>query len=806
MSLRKSAVLSLLALMVVGLILITPLQPAPLSDERLVNRDSASVLAPSPSPSPDPIEALITPGLSPIPPASVPASSGVQRSCALSGVVFRPDGHPAAGSSLRYILEHNGRQARLSGESGFTGAGLIDHVVADGNGRFLFDELPQGRIVVTADHESGMAVKRFHISASRPVQEATLILAGGESLGGAVVTRDGVRISRARIVPLENKGNKNFRYECEARAVFSDDDGRFRLQHLTPGAWTLHVSAPDFGAAITDEIPTGTETARIVLGAGIELECHVILATSQTPLRDILVSLAHRGREVDAYTARSNVDGVAYFSPVGKGSYVIHISDEQYVLYSTPELVEIDPARRHQPITLLLTEGCQIRGRVLDGNTAEGIPNVVVRCRNESKEIFYSNITGANGDYNITGLPAGTYRVSPSDRIPAYPQDPVEPIEAVISIRAGQILEGVDLVLTPGAPLGGVVLDSSGLPVGDATVRARNVEGTQVMAEYYTAADGRFAFGDYGDGEAVNLSAEKMSAKSGLKGPFLAGAPGSDSIEIHLILECSGLIAGRVVDARGVPVACQVQAFAEEAELQFPVLPVFGRTDFQGNFVLAGVCPGTYTLVMVPPGNSAQHGEIVRLAPQEQLTNLKLVYDLGEVFAVSGIVIDESDLPIQNAQVRLSTLERPPLGVTPSVATDDSGNFHFEGLPEGEYVLHASADGFSGMATATAAAGASDVVMRLPSTHSIQLSVVDKQGGPVTSFTVTLIENVEGDNPPVTFQVADPEGRFTLIPPRNALWHLRIEAPEYTAVEMELDMSASEQDVSDISVALVNSP
>jgi hypothetical protein len=59
--------------------------------------------------------------------------------------------------------------------------------------------------------------------------------------------------------------------------------------------------------------------------------------------------------------------------------------------------------------------------------------------------------------------------------------------------------------------------------------------------------------------------------------------------------------------------------------------------------------------------------------------------------AIKGTVIDPSGAPIPGATV---TLASPALVVPQTIASDSSGNYHFEQLPTGAYKVTASATGF----------------------------------------------------------------------------------------------------------------
>lgn len=722
--------------------------------------------------------------------------------CAVRGIVLQPDGHPAAHASIRYRWSSSKIQVPVPDLSDSDPPARPAPMNTEADGRFEFRDLRRGWIVVTAEHETGRAIERVHLRLNQPVEEVFLVLAGGDYLSGMVVTRNGAAIAGARVFPLEQAGSQAFKHVIEAKAATTDEGGRFRLAWLGPGSWKLLVSADGFGSVITEEIPTGRDTARIVLDAGAMVECRVVLAGDGTPIPNVTVTLSHAVTEIDRLQAISDAEGLAEFASVGKGIYSVGIDDKTYALAEGPEEVEIDPARKQPPLTLRLIHGGRIRGRIADGNTGAGIRNVVVWANHESQRVFFSSASDAEGTYLVSGLPPGKYQVALGERIPTYPQDPKPPLEHSVVVEEGGELGGVDFILTPGATLAGVVLDTEGRPVPDATVRARNEEGPQVLAEFYTGADGRFSFGDYADGEAVNLSAETLEQKSGFQGPFLAGAPGSDSIEIVLALACSGVIAGRVIDPDGAPVACQIQAHGEDPKLGFPMLMPHAKTDFEGNFVMGGVCAGTYLLRVIPPGKSPSDLETVHIAPGESLTGLELVYDPGDLFDVSGVVVDESDAPVQGARVKASVMNASPLGLIPAKVTDEHGEFHLDGLPLGTYVLQVSARGYGDHMMTFGSDSGDGILVRLRPALSVGGSVSARDGEPVTDFTVILSLANDTESRVLRERFSNTQGIFSVSLPYSGHWLLRIEAPGFEPVHLDLGENDGGLETQDLVVVL----
>lgn len=145
-------------------------------------------------------------------------------------------------------------------------------------------------------------------------------------------------------------------------------------------------------------------------------------------------------------------------------------------------------------------------------------PAVTIQSWPES-ELFYNTLSGEDGSYELTGLPAGEYYVWSfgGSTAPQYWDHTADPAEAkVIRVESGAPADGIDFeldqmmfydfdALAPGrsenaASVHGTVRDAGGEPVSSAAVLLLNVSG-QAVSSAVTGPDGAYALsaaaGDY---------------------------------------------------------------------------------------------------------------------------------------------------------------------------------------------------------------------------------------------------------------------------------------------------------------------
>jgi hypothetical protein len=212
------------------------------------------------------------------------------------------------------------------------------------------------------------------------------------------------------------------------------------------------------------------------------------------------------------------------------------------------------------------------------------------------------------------------------------------------------------------------------------------------------------------------------------EGP-LGGAPlpvgaGGNPIQLNATLDPLATLRGRVLDPEGKPAAgveVGINSF------------VSVKTDGEGQFVLTGVRPGTYTLVARPkPDETNQRTQTVAtyypsvtdraqaaavvVRGGDDLPGFDIRQRTSPVYRVRGVVLDENGKPLQRATVKLisksteSTLSgQMTFGTaagsvryyfgSPGLETEEAsavsgtdGGFEFPSVPPGEWQMRAESE------------------------------------------------------------------------------------------------------------------
>jgi hypothetical protein len=254
---------------------------------------------------------------------------------------------------------------------------------------------------------------------------------------------------------------------------------------------------------------------------------------------------------------------------------------------------------------------------------------------------------------------------------------------------------------------------------------------------------------------------------------LLEARPGEVVRGLVVALAPADTLVGLVVDPAGAPVAgaeVRVLGGGAGATALVPLADRF-RSGADGTFRFTA--PEAAVLEARKEGFAAGRARLDFAARVTRKVTIRLGPRGDAPLAISGVVEERGGGPAEDALVSAVRKDRP-FSPPASARTDVEGRFVLDGLVPGSWVLTATRPG-SAPASTQAAAGTSDVRLRLGAGGALAGRVRDRRtGAPVAPFTV-LVQGAETRG----ISVVDPAGTYALddLSPGDAA--VQVVAPGY---------------------------
>jgi hypothetical protein len=528
-----------------------------------------------------------------------------------------------------------------------------------------------------------------------------------------------------------------------------------------------------------------------------------------------------------------------------------------------------------------------VDGRVINEQTGEGIGGASVRLvpmvarPGVGNGVEHTTSTQLDGSFRFENVMPGSYvLLANQDGFVSNGTSFGRP--TAISVAEGQQVSGVSLQLTPAAIVTGRVLDGDGKPVAGATVGAftmryfrgrpqmRQAGGTHAdetgqyslahlgPGTYYLVAgpslmrDGRFGAGRRAPAQAPATKANgtqpefvrtfyprALTLDDATPVQITAGQNLS-GINITLVRSTSYHIRGRIAGFSDLARRRTSVTLSLKNGINVPGLSQTVRPDQTGNFDLAGVLPGSYTLWLRGTYISSVPNPMVAERPQI-LSRLDVDVGHSDVDGIELAVLPPITLSgrvqfegsgnevggFSSLRVTLIVLEDLPRGTgIQSVVVSPEGTFSFRNLepahyaltavnpPVGTYVKSISFNKqdvtHTGLDLTQGESGQVEIVLR-PGAGEVDGTVEMTQNTAATPATIILIpETLAADGSGLLFGGARPGDHFAIhnVPPGHyyalaverydpAAWgnldFIRQMQSEATAIEVEENAHAQVQ-------------
>jgi len=750
----------------------------------------------------------------------------MERGGSVAGVVVDADGSPLAGAKV---------QALLAGQW----FGFDDFDVREGktgsDGSFLLKAVPAGGVSLRAELEGHLESKKKRIDVPQEgvIDGLTLSLAEGRSISGSLVWESGEPAQgitvRARFDQAHLAGPSAFNALRGASGkTKAGADGSFVLKGLGAGPFILQASAHrklnadgdvitelDLGDSSDDEehaqelddsvvlsarvdgVKPGAEGLELVLRAPMGLH-GVVVDQQGTPLNKFSVS-AQRisdGAFGEVFTDTregtfESEDGAFFLEGMIEGTWKVHVEGDNYVTLE-PVSIELPAETRDDPLLVEVMLTASVAGTVR-GPDGEVVPGATISIDTGTPSwqaaiagrVVPTAETDPEGHFELKGIAPeqiGIYADADD-----YARSP----SVTVDLQPGDTLEEVELVLTLGGTLTGIVYDSEGEPASGRMIALNDMKTFDSKATT-SDGDGSFRFdhllpgtwqvvamdrgadwgGSDGDesGIAGMMDAMTLSQATIIEGELthiVLGAPPEDPVRIH----------GRVSHGDGAYSGAMVSFFPEGSRLYERMVNATVADD--GTYELTVDGPGSYvvSIAKLPVGGGAGQQNTIEFAREiPELADVRVDFKIP-LGRISGRIVDADGRPASSARVTLThsggvRTDHFFGGQYTELPTDANGKFDIEGLRPGKYRLSAGGASFMNLGSGARFGRVilddihvgenewkKDVEIRLPGPGTIEANVLDLMGQPAMGADIFVRDTQGRVMEPFSFVMTDSSGK-----------------------------------------------
>jgi len=618
--------------------------------------------------------------------AAAPAVLTLEPGAVFYGVVLDENRRPVPGATVRLDNQDQVERFALDEKQDrvgfFASTASIDlSETTDARGEFAFE-----RVVVPEREGLVLSARAGDRYAIRTISEFGEVRQRRQEL---ILERAGV--VKGRIVDEKSKGLPDIRVNLSPQRMVGEirsfefitkEDGSFESRPVPLGMYEVLFSAPGF-----------KDPGRPWFNA--DGQVHVIRLERAGPVSSISgwVVNVQDGRRLpgvvvtaDIASATTNDNGEFSIAGLPAKAYLLSLGSQSapYVLADAVR-VTVESGRDVSGIELKAVRGATVTGRITEAETNEPSPKAHINVMNNDRRVSAMTTADDKGQYTLTGLAEGTYKVWLA-RAGGH-----QITDGAFTLSPLRDMTGVDFVVGPFRSIRGKVTNSSGTPVAGASVV---VLPTVAFVRLIGTSDASGAFDITLDEKipSAYLQAYGDGCVSRCLGPIRAG--GTCDLE----LEESGGIEGVVVDSTGRPVPeAVVAAVSSDSEMITALSPdssewspwrgVQGTkacTSSTGEFEMEPVLPGEYSLQVYLPSSAKGYPEASTTAIVQAGKTLqaRLVVDLGGMGAIEGVVT-QGGQPIERTIVEAYSDDRDWVRGAETL-TDANGAYSLANIRPGE--------------------------------------------------------------------------------------------------------------------------
>lgn len=614
--------------------------------------------------------------------------------------------------------------------------GKCTHTEATGG--YAIDALQTGEYTVTFLGAGDLLTQYYDGRATRAEAEAVKVTAGLTDPGIDAALQEGGKLA-GTVTNAETHQGIQYIEVCAQlsaaqgtrRCAGTNAGGEYTIEGLAAGSYVVEFRpwSQNYLADYYEQARYEDEAKRVSVAAGAtvtgidaalepggEITGTVTSASTGLPIEGAQVCARGDGLFQSEWRCVSSSGGGHYtIDQLETGVYTVEVSaagyaDEYYDEATTrqeAEVLGVLAGGVTSGIDVALLPGGAIEGTVTSAASKAPLAGIEVCAYTEGVEGERCTHTGSKGEYTLTDLAAGEYRVwfSGSSYPPQYYGGFSAREASLVDVEAGRVAGPIDVALRGGGAIAGAVsYGAGGAPAAGIGVCAGGGSCTR------TEADGSYTISGLAPGKhQVSFEPPKGYLIEADPEPVLVSAEATTGgVDATLVL--GGRISGRVQEAgtgaglAGVSVCAYAFGLQErrpqEARFQegFPEEGLFGAcatSAADGSYVIEGLSAGEWAVGFVPPAGklapqffngavTLEEATPVALSQQAEVDDVDATLSAGG--EISGTVSDGSGAPLEGVEACARSAGEETHGYG-CADTDAEGGYTIKGLAGGSYLV-----------------------------------------------------------------------------------------------------------------------
>ena len=457
-----------------------------------------------------------------------------------------------------------------------------------------------------------------------------------------VYAANNVPVSGASISASGTSGNSG------SGVATANAQGQYNItSFLDTGNYSVVASAPGFIDQQVDNIAVtaGAETSNvnIIMNVSGGISGKVTDAVSGSPLSGVIVT-AYSTTGTGSQSAFTDANGsYQIIQNLPSGTYNVNITLATGYLYKTVSSVFVVAGIMTSNINFALSKSGVIVGIVTDSVSHAVLAGILVVGINSNGNYATYSVTNSTGQYTLnTNLPTGLYNVTIT-----FPTGYVSKTVSSVSVTAGQTTSQ-NIALDPSGVISGKVTNTAnGQPISGVSITA--VAGTS-FGSATTNSNGNYNISSgLGTGTYTVIASIGTSFAINSSVNVVASQVTSNvNFQLTVTIIPSGTISGKVTNTTAAPISfayVNAQGAAGSGS---------NYTDSNGNYIISGLSPGTYTVNVTTIGYISQQQTGISVIINQVTSNVNFVLTAMPSGRISGQVLSSQANPFPPIPEELS--------------------------------------------------------------------------------------------------------------------------------------------------------